>query len=501
MPFVRTFRPARRIRQLALPILLVAVLLGTAAPANADTVAPGAAANRITLWVNCGQLAQLTDAQLDGWKKLGVGGFICNIGWLYGMGGAQNFAGDPSTPLNTAQYTLQKSLVTSNVVNRAKARGIKFYLGFNSVNYYNTATPFKNWFDDAGWTQLSSLIYNTATAVNRLGFAGVAFENELYPQYTGKATAAWGWNFPGNTHTEQQVRDMVRQRGAQLMTQLVRGFPGLELHSYADRFPETWESLVQRTVNKIPDAYRQTVNINMWDGLTSVPGYSAVHFDDAIFYRTPQLSGATWPSALQYDNYHFFSLASRRFSNWAYAGPRVFLSPMASLIASPSSGAVAPNAATGQLTNFRVWGTGGEFTIFNYGVLNIAAYNPTYLTAFTNAKQPGTVDSVAPTSIDATATVTPAGNAVLSGHATDNMAVAAITWTNLTTGATGGAPANAELLSGSEIKGGTWDMAWQTPEIPLADGTNQFVVTITDIKGWTTTTEVDVDAPVDQPPT
>src|SRR3954447_6733905 len=50
MPFVRSFRHARRTRLVWAPALLFALLLGTATPASAATVPPGAAANRGIIW-------------------------------------------------------------------------------------------------------------------------------------------------------------------------------------------------------------------------------------------------------------------------------------------------------------------------------------------------------------------------------------------------------------------------------------------------------------------
>ena len=39
---------------------------------------------------------------------------------------------------------------------------------------------------------------------------------ELYPQHGGRS-ATWSWHYPGNTHTEAEVRGEVEQRGKQLM--------------------------------------------------------------------------------------------------------------------------------------------------------------------------------------------------------------------------------------------------------------------------------------------
>ena len=65
------------------------------------------------------------------------------------MGGTNAFAGSADGPLGGSSYDLQRSLRDSRVVERLAARGMRAYLGFYLVNYYNTRTPLDEWFDDA----------------------------------------------------------------------------------------------------------------------------------------------------------------------------------------------------------------------------------------------------------------------------------------------------------------------------------------------------------------
>src|SRR5215470_2468625 len=99
-------------------VAFIALLLALPASARADN-----AASRMTMWTSCNDLVSMTDAQLDTWKSRGVGGFVCQSRWLPGMGGTANWG----------------PLQASNIGARAKARGIKIYLGTYLVNYWNTA--------------------------------------------------------------------------------------------------------------------------------------------------------------------------------------------------------------------------------------------------------------------------------------------------------------------------------------------------------------------------
>ncbi len=94
-----------------------------------------------------------------------------------------------------------------------------------------------------------------AGAAKLLGFAGLAFDQELYPQTGNVEQASWGWDYPGNTHTEAEVRAEATQRGQQLMSTILGAFPGAELAAYDVEFPESWEAVVQEKVNGEQDAF------------------------------------------------------------------------------------------------------------------------------------------------------------------------------------------------------------------------------------------------------
>ena len=83
-----------------------------------------------------------------------------------------------------------------------------------------------------------------AGAAHLLGFDGIAMDGELYAQEGDVYTATWAWNYPGNTHTEQETRDEAALRGQQLMGAILQAFPDVQIADYAASFPDTWDSYV-----------------------------------------------------------------------------------------------------------------------------------------------------------------------------------------------------------------------------------------------------------------
>ena len=122
----------------------------------------------------------------------------------------QKFTGDPSSPLLRADLRPATRDTGTNITSRAAARGIKLWLGVGMSNYWNGTAPFGDWFDDATWSNtVLPQAANLAGAAKLLGFAGVAFDQELYPGKSGTA-GTWDWNFAGNTQTESAVRAQVK---------------------------------------------------------------------------------------------------------------------------------------------------------------------------------------------------------------------------------------------------------------------------------------------------
>ena len=286
-----------RLKGLAIGIAmlsLVAVLLELGPVAAGGSYQPGSAANRMVMWTSIDDLLSMSQAQLVQWNDEGVGGFAASVGLLSGMGGSQEFTGDPNTDLSTSQYSLEDRLKTSNIVSEAHALGMKLYLGFDLVNYFNTATPFADWFDDSAWsnTVLPS-VAGVAGAAHLLGFDGIAMDGELYEQEGDVYTATWAWNYPGNTHTEQETRDEATFRGQQLMGAILQAFPDVQIADYAARFPDTWDSYVFDQSDDVTGSFQANLDINFWNGMTSVNGYSGIWFYDEVFNKDTGLTSGT----------------------------------------------------------------------------------------------------------------------------------------------------------------------------------------------------------------
>jgi hypothetical protein len=434
----------------------------------------------VVFWTGCADLLGLTDAELDLWKSRGIGGFVCQSGYLRGLGGAYEYTADPAASLAGPAYDFQRWFRDSNIVSRARARGIKLWLGIDLSAYRNDRTPLEEWFDDGSWANVViPKISDLAGAARLLGFAGLAFDEEPYPGASG-VPPTWSWNYPGNTHTEAQVRAEVRARGAQVMTAIAKAFPGLEIMDYWMHFTDGWAALVQQQINNNPNAYASSVQINFWDGLTSVPGYGAITFLDASFLKGTDLSRSTWDSALTYNVNRINALLSRSLSNWSYASTRINLSPFAWI----SSGLIASDAArspafvAGQLAAFRRWGMGGAFANYVYNGIGAFDYAP-YVAGLQAAAAPGIVDPQPPAL--SVASATRAGSvASLAGSAMDNMGIRAVRW-QTADGNSGAARMTWVVTGGDYTTTYQWRMDW-TASVPVASG-HPVTITVEDIKG------------------
>ena len=357
----------------------------------------GAAASRIIVWTGCYDVINLSDAALDQWRSWGVGGFVCKLNYLNGLGGAQDFTADPNVAVSGNSYSLQRSIVDTQIVSRAAARGIKLWLGIGMSNYYNAQTPLSEWFDDNAWgTSVLPNIRNLAAGARALGFAGIAFDEELYGS-AKSPQGTWDWNYPGNTHSEGDVRFAARIRGAQFMQAIVDGFPNVDIISIHPLFPEGWSELVQQVINGVPNAFKDHMQINFWDGMTSVTGYGAIRFMDHAYTKTSHLYRSTWDTAFTYDLNHMAAMFSRRLTNWAYASSRIFWSPFAWINSGtrPFELARPPEQVAQQLAAFHKWGTGGAFANYAFGGLSGFDYTP-YVPAMQAAAAPEVVDTQPP---------------------------------------------------------------------------------------------------------
>ena len=272
------------------------------------------------------------------------------------------------------------------------------------------------------------------------------------------------------------------------MQALLRGFPQVHVLAYASEFPDTLHEVVQKEVNDKDDAYHDSVNIDFWDGLTSVDGFGSVHFLNALFYKTTHLAGGNWDHAYTYQYNTLFAMLSRELSNWGAVADRVFESPFVWISAGGSSFEAArpPSFVGDQLDAARRWGMNRMFANYTYDTINSFDYDP-YLPSIRAAAKPGVVDKSPPRlSIDPLPATVTGETVSVTGIATDNLAIRFVRW-RTDTGQTGTATLNWDA-TGSPRTGWDWRMKWSVADIPLRPGTNTIEFTVEDIKGLAAST-------------
>ncbi len=263
----------------------------TTVPATTTTTTPPTAAPPMLVnWIG-GAVLNYSDTQLAELAKLGVTGLAVGFGWLpdHGLGGSG------------ADWTN----IPDNFASRCHQAGItKLWGSFVPGNYNDPLTAFGNWFDDSEWTTrvVPSLSF-VLTTMKAKGWNGIAFDDEMYPGLNNQRPT-WDWNYTGNPG-EAQVRAQARLRGQQLGGLIAQYFPGASLITYHDYFGDAqnygYHSLLEHVVNGQPiDQYaRDEVKVNFYDGLTGVPGLSALVIADASFYYGATQGGGMTMNDLQ----------------------------------------------------------------------------------------------------------------------------------------------------------------------------------------------------------
>jgi hypothetical protein len=440
-------------------------------------------ADRVIFWLSCAEVAAFTDRELDTWRRRGVEGFVCESNQLSSLGGRNAFSARPGAPPRGAAYALQRRLTTSRVGERARRRGMSLYLGFFAASTDPAATtPFLPWFDEAGWSRrVLPAVRSLATVAHRLGFAGVAIDQELYAQ----PNATWAWNHAGNSRSESATRAMARRRGAQLMGALTGGFPGVDVIAYATQLPGSWEEHVQEQVNRRADAFVPRLHTELWDGMAGARGYAAIRFAEAIFYKTPHVGGNDWDAALRENARSLYAMFSREWSSWPRAATRVHVTPFAWIDAGPSEfeRARPPAEVARQLAAFRRWGTGGAFLNFAYRRVREFDYRP-YLPGLAEASTPAVVDTTAPVITADAPVVDDRGTATLTGTASDDSAIRYLRW-NDGRGGRGVAALEPDPADPARV---TWKI-----ELRVPPGATTVRIRAEDIKGLATSGEVVVN--------
>jgi hypothetical protein len=455
-----------------------------------DRVSAANSADRLIMWTSCDDLAGLDEGALRRWTRRGVDGFVCQTRHLAGLGSSHSFTADlKGLPAGEA-YALQRRLRRSPAVRRAREGKLVLYLGFWTSSFFNKRTPLAEWFDERAWSRkVLPRVHDLAAAARSMGFAGIAVDQELYPQEGNVQTASWSWRYRKNRHSEAEVRAKVKERGRELMETMVRAYPGVELLAYDTQHPGNWQAKVQAEVNQVPDVFGADVRIDRWDGLSSVEGYSAIRWMDAFFYKSPQLPGSSWDTALEYNANRIYSYLSRRLSNWSYASSRLHVSPFSWIDEGPGETEFddvrSPEDVAEQLEAFKRWGMGGAFANYAYRDLGDFDYRP-FVDALRRASRPALVDE-SPPKLELTSPAPPrprvgAGQTIsLKGTASDNLAIRAVRWYD-----DRGRQGVARLtwnFSGDARSGWDGEMSWSIDNLRVPRGARRITISAEDIKG------------------
>jgi len=271
------------------------------------------------------------------------------------------------------------------------------------------------------------------------------------------------------------------------MTAILDGFPGVEIGVYNFMQKDSWLEVSYETYGgaKNLDKYAPRVDLDLWDGMTSVEGYSAIRQWNNVFYKDWRLGNAPgpmlkWENAMRADVSNTAELLSKEFSNWAYAESRYYSSPLswinAGPLSSPWDDARPPGYVQTQLLAMRKFGMGGGFANYHWGGGLKASWYAPYVDAVQAAATPGNVDASEPT-LDARA-----APGVIRGAARDDLAVWAIRWRD-NLGGTGVAELDFTITEGAMMHIKDWQMDWSVPREALTDGATSVTMRAVDIKG------------------
>jgi hypothetical protein len=317
-----------------------------------------------------------------------------NTGFLYGAGGTSNaFTSAVNPTFNSAdgrtgtQWERHRQMKNSNFVARCNARGMEVYLGFYQANYDTGYFHAGDWFDDSAWSSYLSTspadgqkIFSIAAAASRMGCAGLLLDGENYPTLTGQSTLFWDWNYPGNTHTEAQVRAKAKQRGAEYMTCVLAGWaaggnPNAPkfMQYTAEALAHSYRALMlsQPSGNNLGLTWgEQFLYHDFFSGMCSVAGYGTITHVDAVFDKSPQISGMSWDSAVQYGTNSLAAWMSRYFdaATWKLACKKIGHNAMFWIDQGSTSfeAVMPPSTALAAGQAFRKYGTNGAYTLYGH---------------------------------------------------------------------------------------------------------------------------------------
>ncbi len=484
----------------------------------------GLAASRMFGYGTTHVLGTSSHASFDAWNARGMKGAMEQDRYFYGDGGTDDYTTDSALLANTSlhQYDYQRQLMNSGNIAYLHSLGWKVYFGYYWSNYNNGDQNFMlgDVFpeNDAYWNNKLSNIQHMAAAAKMMGIDGFFFDGEPYANGScvQKDSAghcirhgggSWG-NQPGGwhlaesgSHTEAETRVAVKLRGQEVMQALMNGDPGAEISAYYAEFHGGWNEYEQYIVNSAPVANKDSMEINFWDGMTSVNGWKSLTLWDGTFEKGYGI-GVSWDNALL-NNWNGtmagFSQPSTTanpwggLSNWPniYNKINVNTLPWVDPGSTNFEKVLPPDAATTAFVASRKWGGGeindpGSYALYqNHGWPDSSFDYSGYSAAFAAGTAPGNVDNNPPTI--AITSQTRSGNVVtFTGTSGDDFALKAVTWSGPNSGAAQMTYVPTSTQYPTEPKKNTtsWQMNW-TANVTVPTGVN-VTFTATDIHNNTT---------------
>ena len=217
-----------------------------------------------------------------------------------------------------------------------------------------------------------------AAAAKLLGFAGLAFDQELYPHGAGRDDRDLGLGLPRQHPLGGRGAGEGPAARRELMGAILDGFPGAELMAYDVVLPEAWGELVQEEVNgtakRRPTASTSTSGTGCRASRATARSASSTRSS-----TRPPTSGpgtapcTTTPTAPRHLLAPALQLGLRLRS-------RLSVSPFSWIDTGPEPSAFddarSPDYVAEQLLAFRKWGMGGEFANYAYAALADFDYSP-----------------------------------------------------------------------------------------------------------------------------
>lgn len=234
-------------------------------------------------------------------NSYGVDAYVEQTQLLAGWGGVGSWPGNYPSSLNQQQQIVGHGRLP--IIAKPVYMGL--YVGPYWQGYYPILTNTPDW---NGWC--TSLAHCASWAYNN-GYAGFAFDYEL-----------GHWNVPVSGLTTAQTLALYYQRGQQVMSALVSGYPGVKLLMYTGDWPGTWREIQVAWANGYDDGFRLPRSIlEFCRGMDSVPGWSKMYKLEAAHYKYPGgPPGSTRASALATDHQNhrqIFNTEMTRPNDWS----------------------------------------------------------------------------------------------------------------------------------------------------------------------------------------